>query len=121
MNRLLNIAIMILFGFTMMPTVSHACNINHSDIQQSTVTPTTKSHSCCDENSVHEKDCCSDDCNNSSCCASATNSIIIPFYTEYTYISFFQEKNEISPLNQPVSSGFRTIWLPPKIVFSLSV
>lgn len=121
MNRFLNIALMVLFGVTMVPPDSYACNLNHHNASESALKQTAKSHSCCDENSAHEKDCCKDDCNSATCCSNVANNIIIPINAEFTYISFFQEQNNISPLNKPVSSGFRTIWLPPKIGFSLSV
>lgn len=117
---------MILIGFFLMPTVSYACNLNHHFIQESSIQHVSKSSisdklACCDQNDVHEKGCCSGDCQNDCCCVNVPSNLLFPFLTEYNYSFFSEIGNNIFKLNQPVSTGFNTIWLPPKIGFSLFV
>lgn len=126
MNRIIHIGLMILFGFFLMPTISYACNLNHHSIQESsTQEVSTKSISdklpCCDQNDIHENNCCSGDCQNDCCCVNVPSNLLFPFLTEYNYSFFSEIGNNIFKLNQPVSTGFNTIWLPPKIGFSLFV
>jgi hypothetical protein len=53
---------------------------------------------------------------NPSChCPTAPLTIALPFVTEMKYHNIFLEKVTIAYTETYISSGFRSIWLPPKI------
>ena len=93
-----------MLGFFLTPTLTYACGKSAEKTEKS----------CCknETSKSDKKDCYK----NPSChCPTAPLTIALPFVTEMKYHNIFLEKVTIAYTETYISSGFRSIWLPPKI------
>jgi hypothetical protein len=90
-----------MLGFFLTPTLTYVCG--------KSVEKTEKS--CCkkETSKSDKKDCCKNHC------PTAPLAIVLPFVTEMKYYNIFLEKVTIAYTEIYISSGFHSIWLPPKI------
>lgn len=110
-----------MLGFFLTPTLTYACGKSAEKTEKSCCKNETsksdkkdcyKSHSQKDKND----DFCGGKCKNPYChCPTAPLTIALPFVTEMKYHNIFLEKVTITYTVTYISSGFRSIWLPPKI------
>ena len=114
-----------LLGFFLIPVEAAACTSHTTEV-------VTKNKSCCDDSSDGhhniqscKKDCCKDkgsestDCSGN--CGQKTCHSSSPTFCVYDIIDsqkelYFENEKSFSLYNQPyISSGFHSIWQPPKI------
>lgn len=115
--------ILLCLGFSLMPDKSYACakEIDKSELNSCSKDQSSKAekkNSC--KTKSHQKDSvhhdCSGECIYNSChCPASPLSIAVHLVTEIKNHNIFLEKLAIDYNQSYVSSGFRTIWLPPKI------
>lgn len=122
MTKQIYILLIALLGFFLTPTLTYACGKSHTKTEKSCCdkkTSQTDKKDCCKNKSSHnqkDNDNCGGKCGNSSChCPTAPLAIVLPFVTEMKYYNIFLEKVTIAYTEIYISSGFHSIWLPPKI------
>ncbi|RKD16335.1 hypothetical protein BCY91_05555 [Pelobium manganitolerans] len=125
-NLKIHISILLLFflGFFLMPNQSYACSKKSTQTEQSSCSKDkskkSKHSSCKGKSCKKRKDSngCGGNCKHSSCrCAASTTSLSLPLVIE------FKAKNPLAAGKKKkfgfkeayYSSGFFSIWLPPKI------
>jgi hypothetical protein len=121
MNKI-HILVIILFSFLLMPSNVFACE-NHSVTHSSKKEISSKKSDddCCkkDNDSKSKKhNGCDSKCNHSKCvCTSSGNASILITETSINndVFNFFSEKQKNYDLETPISSGFYSLWLIPKI------
>lgn len=142
MVKSFSIVVVIMLGFFLMPSVSYACGKHHDKkgqthfaikFPQSTISASTNINSCCgtetsqsckkgccdkknSQNGNHD-DGCSGKCGHSSChCPTVNFGFTLPFFSEpkQRFIVAFK-KQFFTDTDPYISSGFYSIWLPPKI------
>lgn len=106
----------------MTPTDTYACGSASEKIENTCNKPSdsnTKKKDCCDkENGQCTKDGknCDGKCGNSAChCPSNSISFTIPFFAQLTKVKVIPSKSNFYYQEIYYSSGFLSIWLPPKI------
>ena len=110
-----------MLGFFLTPTLTYACGKPAEKTEKACCkkeTSQTEKKDCCKSHSQNDKndDGCGGKCKNPSChCPTAPLTIALPFVTEMKYHNIFLEKVTIAYTETYISSGFRSIWLPPKI------
>ena len=110
-----------MLGFFLTPTLTYACGKPAEKTEKACCkkeTSQTEKKDCCKSHSQNDKndDGCGGKCKNPSChCPTALLTIALPFVTEMKYHNIFLEKVTIAYTKTYVSSGFHSIWLPPKI------
>lgn len=118
------ILIIFVLGFFGTPTSSYACGTKSTKTEKSCCKKNKESNkaekkSCCKKKSANNSDGCDGNCNDSDCSCPTTNSTVfaLTFYTElYKQTTFPQNKISKSYYNETyLSSGFHSIWQPPKI------
>jgi len=122
MIRFIYIALLTLIGFLLTPTDIYACgskseNIENNCTKQSDTEAEKKE--CCDTEkeqcNKHGKDC-DGKCGNSNChCPSNHTNFTIPFLIKFSGIKLIPNKPNFYYQDSFYSSGFISIWLPPKI------
>lgn len=121
MARQFFIGIIVILGFFLTPTLTYACGKSVEKTEKSCCkkeTSKSDKKDCCKNHSQKDKndDDCDGKCKNSSChCPTAPLAIVLPFVTEMKYYNIFLEKVTIAYTEIYISSGFHSIWLPPKI------
>ncbi|MGJ7029557.1 ABC-type nickel/cobalt efflux system permease component RcnA [Niabella hirudinis] len=125
-----NISLLLLFGLGLfaIPKESYSCSKSkaiktaHPTCEKKQVQTTEKKSCCktetCKKNVNHEGHNCNGGCNHSSCqCSTSTTSVSLPFSVELSAKDLFasSEKKKFSFMKACYSSGFLSIWLPPKI------
>lgn len=121
MTRQISILLIVMLGFFLTPTLTYACGKSVEKTEKSCCkkeTSKSDKKDCCKNHSQKDKndDDCDGKCKNSSChCPTAPLAIVLPFVTEMKYYNIFLEKVTIAYTETYISSGFRSIWLPPKI------
>ena len=109
MSKKFYILLLVVLGFFMMPSVAFACG-----------TKTEQKNCCKKENTSNESshDGCNGACKDLSCNSSTVYmGLTSLFHTELNsqLFSFSTEKQNYYYSEIFISSGFRSIWLPPKI------
>lgn len=122
MTKQIYILLIVVFGFLLTPTPTYACGKSHTKTEKTCCdkkTSQTKKNDCCKKEhsqSNHDNDGCGGKCGHSSCHCSGVNiAIALPFVSELKHTISFSEKQSILYTETYISSGFRSIWLPPKI------
>ena len=124
MYRTINILfITFLLGFFLVPIEASACSFYTKEIIK-------KEKSCCDHSSDHQskqtckKDCCKDNGGDSSCsgncsaksCHNSAQTFCAQIVGNSYHTFKYEEENSYPSYKQPYySSGFHSIWQPPKI------
>lgn len=117
------ILLIILLGFFMAPTISYACGKSHSETEQSGCDNNTSEldkEDCCKTKhaqSNHDDGDCGDKCGDSSCHCSAHSFSCALTYASETKLDLFvvSDKQHLHYTNLYISSGYHSIWQPPKI------
>jgi hypothetical protein len=109
-----------LLGFFLMPTQAEACGMKSEKKKHTTEKSQTKTtDGCCDSNSDKKgKDGCGDKCNHSNCrCVSVISILTSEKWTEIALncFNFSNKKQFFHSHEASLSSGFYSIWSPPKI------
>lgn len=120
MNKNCYIALLVIFGFFLIPNVIFACG-NHSDENscKKEILPEQDSKYCCNTNSKDQESTgCHGKCGHSNCTISAVHvALIAPFLVEINSEILFSnlEKENFKNLKTTISDGFQSLWLIPKI------
>ncbi|HFG0566974.1 hypothetical protein [Flavobacterium psychrophilum] len=122
MKKRLHIIIIILtLGFFLSPTLSYACGTKteKSCCKKETTSKTEKKDCCKGKHSKDEDKSCGGKCGHSNCTSSTSiNFSLISFYEiefKNNSFDFSAEKPKFHHSKTFISSGFTTVWLPPKI------
>lgn len=122
MTRFFYIALLALIGFFLTPVQSYACGTESEKIETSCDKQSDSDvgkENCCDTEKVlcgaHGKDC-DGKCGDSNChCPSSSISFTIPFFAQLSQTKIIVSKPKFYYQEAYYSSGFLSIWLPPKI------
>ena len=123
MNKNFYILALIVFGFLGIPNTTFACRINHSNNKsyKKEVSSNQGTKDCCTtKNCTNDKknSSCGGKCGHSNCnIPSIQTAYFIPFLTEVNSENFFFYSKKLKFFNYetPISSGFNSLWLIPKI------
>ena len=116
------IAFLILTGFFLIPDQSYAFGTESEKIETSCHKQSDsekEENDCCNtekgQYGKHGKDC-DGKCGNSNChCPSSSISFTIPFFAQLSQTKIIVSKPKFYYQRAYYSSGFLSIWLPPKI------
>jgi len=126
-NVSIHIGIITLFclGFFMMPSQSFACSKHSAKTEQKSChkekSKDNKEKDCCKtkscKKSKKENGHCSGNCNDKSCNSTSYSSMGLPIFLEIKTKSYFADakKQKFGFKEAYYSSGYSSIWLPPKI------
>lgn len=121
MKKRLHILIIILtIGFFLLPTLNYACGTKpeKSCCKKERTSKTEKKDCCQGKHSKDKDNSCGGKCGHSNCTTSTVNFSLISFYEiEFKNINFdFScKKSKFYHSETLISSGFTSVWLPPKI------
>ena len=122
MKKQLHILIIILtLGFFLSPTLSYACGTKtEKSCCKKEKTSKTEKKDCCNNKQSKDKDnSCGGKCGYSNCTSSTSvNCSLIECYEiefKNNNLDFSEEKSKFYHSENLISSGFTSIWLPPKI------
>jgi hypothetical protein len=122
MKKRLHIIIIILtLGFFLSPTLSYACGTKteKSCCKKETTSKTEKKDCCKGKHPKDEDESCGGKCGHSNCTSSTSiNFSIISSYEinfKNNSFDFSAEKSKFYHSKTFISSGFTSVWLPPKI------
>lgn len=119
-KQLRTIIIILTLGFFMLPTLSYACGTkSESGCCKKETTSKTEKKDCCKNKQSKDKDnSCGGKCGHSNCTSSSVNLSIISLYEiefKNNIFDFSIEKPKFYHSETFISSGFTSVWLPPKI------
>ena len=121
MKKRLNIIIIILtLGFFLSPTLSYACGnkTEKSCCKKETSSKAEKKDCCNGKHSKDKNNSCGGKCGHSNCTTSTVTFSLISFNEiEFTNnnFDFSSEKSKFYHSETFISSGYTSVWLPPKI------
>jgi hypothetical protein len=121
MTKQIYILLIALLSFFLTPTLTYACGKSAKKTEKSCcdkTTSTTDKKDCCKTHSENDNnnDGCEGKCGHSSChCPTITLTIALPFVSEMKHHIIVFEKLTIGYTQSYISSGFHSIWQPPKI------
>lgn len=112
--------IMLTFGFFLSPSISFACGTKteKSCCKKENSSKTEKKDCCSGKHSKDKNNSCGGKCGHSNCTTSTTNFSLISFYEiefKNDSFDFSEEKSKFHHSEIFISSGFTSVWLPPKI------
>jgi hypothetical protein len=122
MTRFIYIALFTLFGFILTPTDTYACESKSEKVENTCSKKSdseTEKKGCCDTDKgqcgKHGKDC-EGNCGNPAChCPTNCTNFSIPLFDAFLRIKIIVSKPNFYYQDTYYSSGFLTIWQPPKI------
>lgn len=122
MTRFFYIALFTLIGFVLTPTDTYACGSKSSETELSNKKndkASLQKSDCCDKEKgqcgKHGKDC-DGNCGNPAChCPTNCTNFTIPFFAQLSQAKVILNKSNFYYQETYFSSGFLSIWLPPKI------
>lgn len=122
MTRQISIMLIVMLGFFLTPTLTYACGKSHTQTEKSCCdkkTSQTDKKDCCKNKSSHnqkDNDNCGGKCGNSSCHCPPISFGFVPTLSEPKYSVLVVSKRQFFFYTNPyLSSGFHSIWQPPKI------
>lgn len=123
MTRRIFILLIVMLGFFLTPTLTYACGKKTEKTEKSccekSPSQTGDTKECCKKShSQNDKndDGCNGQCGNSSCyCPTINITIAFPVFSELRHSVFYTEKLSFFFTETYISSGFHSIWQPPKI------
>lgn len=121
MKKRLHIIIIILtLGFFLSPTLSYACGnkTEKSCCKKETSTKTEKKDCCNGKHSKDKNNSCGGKCGHSNCTTSTVTFSLISFNEiifKNNNFDFSEEKSKFYHSETFISSGYTSVWLPPKI------
>lgn len=115
--------ITLMLGFFAIPTLAYACGNSSTKTEKSCckkgkADKSNKKDCCKNHKSKNNKndDSCGGKCKHSSCSCTTFHFVMsLPFYNETKTCFIESEKLKFYPNEAYLSSGFFSIWLPPKI------
>ena len=119
-KRLYILIIILTLGIFTVPTLSYACGTKteKSCCTKKTTSKIEKKDCCKNKQSKEEDNSCGGKCGHSNCTASTVNlSLISSYEIEFknNNFDFFTKKQNFYHSETFISSGFTSVWLPPKI------
>ncbi len=121
MTRIFYTLSILLINFILPPTDTYACSSKLNVTEQSKIRSEQSCvqiiDSCNNETGhcgKHGKDC-DGKCSNSACQCSTSLISTIPFFAQHTQVKVILNKSKFFYQQTYFSSGFLTIWLPPKL------
>lgn len=110
----------LLVGILLLASTSHACVIKaeKSCCKKEISSKSEKKECCSDTHSKNKGKHCDGKCGHSGCTTSVLNLNIIStnvFDIEFKNIDFYTKKDSFYHSKTFISSGFTSVWLPPKI------
>ncbi|MCO5255090.1 MAG: hypothetical protein M9892_12090 [Bacteroidetes bacterium] len=123
MTRQISILLIMMLGFFLTPTLTYACGKKTEKTEKSccekSTSQTGNSKDCCKKSHSQDDkndDDCNGQCGNSSChCPTINITIALPIFPELKHSVFYAKKLNFFYTETYISSGFRSIWQPPKI------
>lgn len=122
MTKQIYILLMVLLGLFLTPTLTYACSKSHTQTEKSCCdkkTSQTDKNDCCKNKSSHnqkDNDDCGGKCKNASChCPTAPLAFALTLDAGMKNHIIVLEKLTIGYTQSYISSGFHSIWQPPKI------
>lgn len=121
MKKRLHILIIVLtLGFFFLPTSTYACGTkSEKSCCKKEIANKTEKKDCCNNKDSKDKDnSCKGKCGHSNCTTSTVNCSIISFFEidyENNNFDFSNEKPKFYHFKTFISSGFTSVWHPPKI------
>ena len=112
--------IFLTFGFFLLPNVNYACDIakQNSCCATEQIEKSAKKD-CCKKSSEQENNSCGGKCGHSNCTSSAPVNFSLLSFFEIEFknnnIDFSTEELNFYYSKTFISSGFTSVWLPPKI------
>lgn len=119
-KRLHILIIMLSLGFFLSPSLGYACGTKtEKECSKKEATFKTEKKECCKKTQSNEEDTsCGGKCGHSNCTTSTVNFSLISF-NEIDFnnnnFNFSTEKPKFHHSETFISSGFTSVWLPPKI------
>ena len=106
-----------MIGFLLTPTVASACGMKSGKSCCKSGTSDKSEKDCCKKKSSKDKDKgCDGKCNHPSCsCPGYNSGLSLMEEKGNNLFGFSSERLDYSPIEDPLSSGFFSVWLPPKI------
>jgi hypothetical protein len=119
-KRLHIIIIMLSLGFFLSPSLGYACGIKteKSCCKREIAKKTEKKDCCKNKQSKEQDNSCGGKCGHSNCTTSTVNFSVISFFEiefNNNNYNFSTEKPKFHHSETYISSGFTSVWLPPKI------
>ena len=121
MTRQIYILLIVMLGFFWTPTLAYACGKTAEKTEKSCcdkLTSQPKDKDCCKSHSKKDKndDDCDGKCKNPAChCPTAPFAFALTLDAGMKNHILVPEKLTIGYTHSYISSGFHSIWLPPKI------
>lgn len=121
MTRFYYIISLTVAGFFLTPSETYACSKKSDPIEQSCSkdidSKSEKKHCCNKEGSANsDDDGCNGKCGNPAChCPTNFTSFTVPFFAQLSQVKVMLSKSNYYYQEAYYSSGFLSIWLPPKI------
>ena len=122
MTKQIYILLIALLGFFLTPTLTYACSKSHTQTEKSCCdkkTSQTDKNNCCKNKSSHnqkDNDGCGGKCGHSSCHCPTVSFSFIPSTPELKYNLLVVAQKQFFFYSDPYfSSGYHSIWQPPKI------
>jgi len=122
MTRQIFILLAVVLGFFLTPTPTYACGGTAGKTEKSCCakgTSKTDKKDCSQQEHSKKSDTndgCGGQCENPSChCPAFSFNSILPFFPELNHNAYFAKIQSIPYTETYASSGFLSIWLPPKI------
>ena len=112
--------VILTLGFFLMPSMMYACGTtSEKGCCKKEVSAKSEKNECCKNKSSNDKNnSCGGKCGHANCTSSTTNFSVISFY-EIEFINnnfdFSSNKSKFHHSETYISSGFSSVWLPPKI------
>jgi hypothetical protein len=115
-----HLLILVLFVFLLMPSNTFACGSKtEKSCCKKEISSKAEKKDCCKNKQSNEQDnSCGGKCGHSNCTTSTVNFSIISFYEiefKNNNFDFSTEKPKFYHSETFISSGFTSVWLPPKI------
>ena len=121
MTRQISIMLIVVLGFFLTPTLTYACGKSHTKTEKSCCdkkTSQTEKKDCCKNHTDNNQnnDGCGGKCKNASChCPTAPLAFALTLDAGMKNHFIVLEKLTIGYTQSYISSGFHSIWQPPKI------
>src|SRR5690606_15050442 len=121
MTRQISIMLIVMLGFFLTPTLTYACGKSHTKTEKSCCdkqTSQTEKKDCCKNHSDNNKnnDGCGVKCNNPSChCPTVAHAFALTLDVGMKNNILVLEKLTFGYTQSYISSGYHSIWQPPKL------
>lgn len=122
LNKFHILIIILTLGFFAKPTLTYACGTSATKSEKSCCKKSENENDnkkdCCKKSNSQNDKGCDGKCGNSSChCTASCNSFAVPYFVTFKskFFPSISKKSLFPRDDNYFSSGFYSIWLPPKI------